>query len=91
MVVSVVAISVSAAGGEAGTSPATQAPAPFIQAQWIVPPAVHDIRQPLPLFRKEFSVGPKPEKATVRIVGLGDYDLAGFHQGARAGRLPVQF
>ena len=30
--------------------------------------------QPLPLFRKEFSVKVQPRKATLRIVGLGDYD-----------------
>ena len=46
----------------------------FAQAQWIAPPDVPVPDQPLPLFRKEFSVEAQPRKATLRIVGLGDYD-----------------
>jgi alpha-L-rhamnosidase len=47
---------------------------PFAQAQWIAPPANADGMGSLPLVRKEFSVDAKPAHATLRIVGLGDYD-----------------
>lgn len=59
----------TANAGESGAEPA---PA-FAQAQWIAPPA-RFVGEPLPLVRKEFSVEAKPRKATLRIVGLGDYD-----------------
>ncbi|MCU0979540.1 MAG: alpha-L-rhamnosidase N-terminal domain-containing protein [Pirellulaceae bacterium] len=52
--------------------PGPHAEPPFAQAQWMAPPA--GAGQPLPLFRKEFSIEAKPCKATLRIVGLGDYD-----------------
>ncbi len=54
--------------------PGAKAATPFARAQWIAPPASDDAGKPLPLFRKEFSVDAKPRKATLRIVGLGDYD-----------------
>ena len=43
-------------------------------AQWIAPPAGGEGGRALPLFRKEFQLEAKPRKATLRIVGLGDYD-----------------
>ena len=55
--------------------PADGAPAPpLAQSRWIAPAANPFGRQSLPLLRKEFSVDAKPGKATLRIVGLGDYD-----------------
>jgi len=52
----------------------TAAESPLANAQWIAPPAGADGRSPLPLLRKEFSVDGKIARATLRIVGLGDYD-----------------
>lgn len=52
--------------------PGAPAQPPFVEAQWIAPPA--GAGQPLPLFRKEFSIETKPRKAALRILGLGDYD-----------------
>lgn len=63
------AFSVSAVCGEQ-----EKAAPPLAQAQWIAPPAGRDVGRPLPLLRKEFSVAGKPRRATLRIVGLGDYD-----------------
>jgi len=63
---------VAPARGEPG--PSAGAVRPFAQAQWIAPPANADGRDPLPLVRKEFSLDAKPRRATLRIVGLGDYD-----------------
>ena len=51
-----------------------EAPPRIAQATWIAPPAPFDAKAPLPLLRKEFSLAAKPAKATLRIVGLGDYD-----------------
>jgi hypothetical protein len=49
--------------------------APFEQARWIAPPAsLSNIAAP-PLFRKEFVLAVKPVKASLRIIGLGDYDF----------------
>lgn len=50
-------------------------PPPFVRAQWIAPATPFSADGPLPLFRKEFSLAAKPRKATLRIVGLGDYDV----------------
>ena len=47
---------------------------PFLQAEWIAPPTALDPLNSLPLFRKEFTVKSQPRRATLRIVGLGDYD-----------------
>jgi hypothetical protein len=52
-----------APGGEAG---------PLAEARWIAPPA--GTTAALPLFRKEFVLPAKPRQATLRLVGLGDYD-----------------
>jgi hypothetical protein len=49
-------------------------PLPFYQAQWIAPPQTPDPLRALPVFRKEFSLPVLPPKATLRIIGLGDYD-----------------
>ena len=49
-------------------------PAPLAQVQWIAPPLKSDGSGPLPLLRKEFTADAKPTRATLRIVGLGDYD-----------------
>jgi alpha-L-rhamnosidase len=46
----------------------------FTRAQWIAPPVRAEGLDSWPLFRKEFSVDTQPRKATLRIVGLGDYD-----------------
>lgn len=82
MLTSLLALSttaVSAATSEealsAKSGPAAQVTPPFAQAQWIAPPTESATNSPLPLFRKEFSVAAKPRKATLRIVGLGDYDV----------------
>jgi alpha-L-rhamnosidase len=48
---------------------------PFGEARWIAPPPAADPLQLLPLFRKEFTVDAQPRTATLRIVGLGDYDV----------------
>ena len=48
---------------------------PLADAQWIAPPAGTRASGPVPLFRKEFTSRSKPGKATLRIVGLGDYDV----------------
>ncbi|MCX6877930.1 MAG: alpha-L-rhamnosidase N-terminal domain-containing protein [Verrucomicrobia bacterium] len=51
---------------------ATAAPG-FEAARWIVPPSqAHGAA--LPIFRKEFFVAAPPRQATLRLVGLGDYD-----------------
>jgi hypothetical protein len=47
---------------------------PPLFAHWIAPPRAVDPLQALPLVRKEFTLDAKPRKATLRIVGLGDYD-----------------
>lgn len=46
---------------------------PFETAKWIAPPGSPEGKA-LPLFRKEFALAQKPRRATLRIVGLGDYD-----------------
>ena len=48
--------------------------AAFGRAQWIAPPAGWDTGKGWPIFRKEFLLDARPRKATLRIVGLGDYD-----------------
>ena len=55
------------------TAPGAAAPV-FETARWIAPPAQsHDAA--LPIFRKEFLVAQVPRHATLRVVGLGDYDV----------------
>jgi len=49
--------------------------AEFEQALWIAPPAGRATHAAGPLFRKEFILDRKPASATLRIVGLGDYDV----------------
>jgi len=51
----------------------TAAAPAFEIAQWIAPPVATN-RPALPVFRKEFSIAALPDQATLRIVGLGDYD-----------------
>ncbi len=46
----------------------------FVDASWISPPVGTDPEQTLPLFRKEFTLDALPKQATLRIVGLCDYD-----------------
>ncbi|MCB9769246.1 MAG: alpha-L-rhamnosidase N-terminal domain-containing protein [Candidatus Omnitrophica bacterium] len=53
----------------------SQASPPFQAAQWIAPKNKAADMAGTPLFRKEFSVKAKPTQATLRIVGLGDYDF----------------
>ena len=60
-----------AALGLGALSAAGELAAPFAQSRWIAPPAR---AAALPLFRKEFLLSAKPAAATLRIVGLGDYD-----------------
>ena len=47
----------------------------FEKARWIAPPSNRATNAPCPLFRKEFVLDRKPRTATLRIVGLGDYDV----------------
>ncbi len=54
------------------TTLAADAPA-FESARWIAPPAALSA-EGLPLLRKTFTLETLPAKATLRIVGLGDYD-----------------
>lgn len=52
---------------------------PFTQAEWIAPPVgggAGGAGGALPLFRKEFKLNTELSKATLRIVGLGDYDAS---------------
>jgi hypothetical protein len=46
----------------------------FPVARWIAPPAERPADAPLPLVRKDFVLDEAPRKATLRVVGLGDYD-----------------
>jgi hypothetical protein len=48
---------------------------PFVAAEWIAPVGAFQLDRPLPLMRKLFTLGAKPDKATLRMVGLGDYDV----------------
>ena len=56
---------VAVAAGDAATV--------FETAGWIAPPAQTN-NGALPIFRKEFCVAARPSNATLRVVGLGDYD-----------------
>ncbi len=47
----------------------------FEHARWIAPPANRATNAACPLFRKEFVLDRKPRNVTLRIVGLGDYNL----------------
>jgi len=53
----------------------------FEQSQWIAPPGELTPSAACPVFRKEFSLQEKPRHATLRVVGLGDYD--GYVNGRR--------
>lgn len=55
-----------------GSSPA--AASAFQVAQWIAPPLTESADLPLPLIRREFVVAEQPRRATLRLIGLGDYD-----------------
>jgi alpha-L-rhamnosidase len=48
--------------------------AEFERAQWIAPPAGLATNSATPLFRKEFVLDHQPHRASLRIVGLGDFD-----------------
>jgi hypothetical protein len=52
---------------------ATDAASGFEAARWIAPPAQTN-GTALPIFRKEFFIAAPPSNATLRVVGLGDYD-----------------
>lgn len=45
----------------------------FTKARWIAPPVATNSAA-LPFFRKEFALKARPERATFRVIGLGDYD-----------------
>ncbi len=47
----------------------------FTIARWIAPAATAN-SSGLPILRKEFVVSARPAQATLRVVGLGDYDAA---------------
>lgn len=47
---------------------------PFPIGRWIAPPKAADPQRNLPLIRKEFSLDSRPERALLRVIGLGDYD-----------------
>ena len=68
---SMTALACAAALSMGAASVAGDGASPFVRSQWIAPPAGGGA---LPLFRKEFSIGAKPARATLRIAGLGDYD-----------------
>ncbi|MCP5521983.1 MAG: alpha-L-rhamnosidase N-terminal domain-containing protein [Verrucomicrobiales bacterium] len=46
----------------------------FVTARWITPPASRPADAAMPVFRKEFQLPSLPRQATLRIIGLGDYD-----------------
>jgi alpha-L-rhamnosidase len=48
--------------------------AEFEHARWIAPPAGAFTNHACPLLRKEFILDRQPRRATLRIVGLGDFD-----------------
>jgi hypothetical protein len=50
--------------------------AEFEQARFIAPPAGRAADAACPLFRKEFTLNSKPKTATLRIIGLGDYEVS---------------
>ncbi len=47
----------------------------FEKSHWIAPPADRATNAACPIFRKEFFLERKPRSATLRIIGLGDYDV----------------
>lgn len=49
--------------------------AEFAQARWVAPPVDGATNAAGPLFRKEFVLDGKPRRGSLRIVGLGDYDV----------------
>jgi hypothetical protein len=74
LVCGLAALVFGAAGARAAAqSPLTSQPS-FASAQWIAPPADHGADAPLPRFRKEFQVERSPRRATLRVIGLGDYE-----------------
>lgn len=46
----------------------------FEHARWIAPPTGVAAGRPCPIFRKEFVLDRQPRRASLRIVGLGDFD-----------------
>jgi alpha-L-rhamnosidase len=50
--------------------------AEFEQARFIAPPVGRAADAACPLFRKEFTLASKPQSATLRIIGLGDYEVS---------------
>ncbi len=60
--------------GVAETAVAGAAVPAFSVARWIAPPEGTFTNGPLPLIRKDFTVDEAPRKATLRVIGLGDYD-----------------
>jgi hypothetical protein len=55
---------------------ATATAAEFEQARFIAPPAGRATDAACPIFRKEFTLNSKPKTATLRIIGLGDYEVS---------------
>ncbi len=55
-------------------APGASHPNVFTTARWIAPPASWPTNAALPIARKEFPLPQRPLRATLRIVGLGDYD-----------------
>ena len=53
----------------------SQTPAQFDRARWITPPENSARPFAAPLLRQEFSLTAKPASATLRIIGLGDYEV----------------
>jgi alpha-L-rhamnosidase len=60
--------------GTAAFANTAAAAAAFEQAQWIGPPAGLATNFATPMLRKEFVLDQKPRRASLRIVGLGDFD-----------------
>ena len=57
-------------------TPAESTAGKFVQARFIAPPAKRAADAACPLFRKEFTLNSKPQSATLRIIGLGDYEVS---------------
>jgi len=60
-------------------TPATMTPVvvlgPAESAPWSLPPHCFELPRPCPILRSEFTVPEPPTKATVRVIGLGHYEL----------------
>lgn len=57
-----------------GAFAATEGVPAFVTARWIAPPSPWEPDAALPVFRKELQLPSRPRQATLRIIGLGDYD-----------------